>query len=320
MTLGEDGGPSPRNVYMTAIVCFLDRSDGRSRITALSDSRASRVLNGQWHTITDDLTKIFRVRLACHALQSFDTSTGAFRDAYYATDLGLCFAGYCLEAMTVVSQFIKCVERLVDASDNGAQPIPNPDRLLVLLRDLCSEFFRTHAFPKEQDLELILYGYTDDGVAWAGKVSHYAATGAKYELVKLDEGSVVVAGDCPSLEKVCMRFARRISKRLGRLPITLAGEARAREEAMLYRAKRKYLENKIKKEIASHYAPTVGGRLHKSELFFMGRTASLTFTGDASESALLDRIFGEYEHLRYMPVNQATGLDDVLHQFPDLSV
>jgi hypothetical protein len=220
--------------------------------------------------------------------------------------------------MTVVSQFTKCVERLVDAAESGVQPIPNPDRLLVLLRDLCSEFFRAHAFPREQDLELVLFGYTDAGVAWAGKVIHYAATGAKYKLVTLDESSVVVAGDCPGLEKDCSRFARRISKRLDRLPISLAGEAREREKAMLYRSKRKYLENKMRKEIASSGAPTVGGRLHKSELFFKGRTASLTFTGDASESALLDRLFGEYEGLRYMPVNQPAGLDDVLHQFPDL--
>lgn len=305
---------------MTAIVCFLDRSDGSSRITALSDSRSSRELGGQRYTISDDLTKIFRVRLSCHEIWGFDAVTGAFKDPYYTTELGLCFAGYCLEAMTVVSQFTKCVERLVDAAESGAQPLPNPDRLLVLLRDLCSEFFRAHAFPKEQDLELILFGYTNVGAAWAGKVTHYAATGANYELVTLDEGSVVVAGDCPGIAKDCKRFARRISKRLGRLPISLAGEAKEREEAMLYRSKRKYLENKIKKEIASNNAPTVGGRLHKSELFFMGRTASLTFTGDASESALLDRLFGEYEGLRYMPVNQPTGLDDVLHQSPDLGV
>lgn len=305
---------------MTAIVCFLDSSDGKSRITALSDSRASRDIGGKRCTISDDLTKIFRVRLACHELRAFDATTGAFKDAYYTTELGLCFAGYCLEAMTVVSQFTKCVERLVDAAESGTQPIPDPDRLLVLLRDLCSEFFRAHAFPKEQDLELVLFGYTDAGAAWAGKVNHYAATGATYKLVTLDEGSVVVAGDCPNLEIECTRFALRISKRLGRLRISLAGEAREREEVMLYRSKRKYLENKIKKEIASNDAPTVGGRLHKSELFLMGRSASLTFTGDALESALLDRLFGDYEGLRYMPVNQPTGMDDVLHQFSDLGV
>ncbi len=100
--------------------------------------------------------------------------------------------------------------------------------------------------------------------------------------------------------------------------MSIEGEARERENAMLYRSKRKYLENKIKKEIASNRAPTVGGRLHKSELFCLGRTASLTFTGDASESALLDRLFGEYEGLRYIPVNQPTGFDDVLAQYPNL--
>ena len=92
---------------MTAIVCFLDRSDGRSRITALSDSRSSRELGGQRYTISDDLTKIFRVRLSCHEIWGFDAVTGAFKNPYYTTELGLCFAGYCLEAMTVVSQFTK---------------------------------------------------------------------------------------------------------------------------------------------------------------------------------------------------------------------
>src|SRR5208282_5914209 len=110
---------------MTIVCSWLDDSYGRSRITAVADARVCTESAGRWVPLNDTTSKLFRIPVACCA--EFDCSSGTWVNPYYTTELGLGFAGYCLEAMSIVALYRQVVERLAVVDPEGtARPKPEP--------------------------------------------------------------------------------------------------------------------------------------------------------------------------------------------------
>ena len=57
-----------------------------------------------------------------HVLEGFDADTVTLQNPYYETEIGIGFAGYCLEALTIIALFSRVMEQLVDVAEEGTRP------------------------------------------------------------------------------------------------------------------------------------------------------------------------------------------------------
>jgi hypothetical protein len=116
---------------VTLVCCWLDNSYGRYRITAVADSRAAEFRDNEWHPHSEQTVKLFRVPVNCYRANDFVYETASWQNPYFQTEVALGFAGYCFEAMTIISLFSRAMEQLV--SQNG-EPRPDTDAMATARR------------------------------------------------------------------------------------------------------------------------------------------------------------------------------------------
>ncbi len=66
----------------------------------------------------------------CH--HSDEMYFGAWRNPYFETEVGIAFAGYCFEALTIIAHITRCLEEIV--ASEGDEPKPDPRNWAVHLR------------------------------------------------------------------------------------------------------------------------------------------------------------------------------------------
>lgn len=195
---------------MTVVCCWLDTSYSRRRVTAIADSRAAiKNDSGNWTPLNDVTTKLFKTRVNCYRLSGLDPTTGVWSDPYYATDIGIGFAGHCFEAMSTIALYQRCVDQLV--ADSDRDPRPDPIKLAHILVAIASRWFRDHRSVNGHEVAFLLFGFSPlDGEPWAAQVEHSRGNDAK--LIRcsypLDAKSVFSIGDVGSEE----RFQASVAK------------------------------------------------------------------------------------------------------------
>lgn len=297
---------------MTVICCWFDQSFGRKRITAIADSRAAKKINGIWSPLQETTLKIYKISVACHQLDSLDTSTGSWTAPYFQTQIGICFAGYCFEALTIIGLFSRCVEQLV--VDGTDQPVPEPKKIAGLLCEVTKRYFADHKDTGQQDVEFLMFGFAhSDGEPWVAKVTHTATAGAtfaewEYPLLAT---SLFTGGD----------VGNGISKKVNDIRARIDKHARALdpkkfddlfnydlEIARHRQGDKKYVEDSALREIDNDLSATVGGILQKAELFLVtcNNSALLTFCRD-DKSDMLDGLPEVAPRLGFVPVIERLG-------------
>jgi len=154
-------------INMTIVCCWLDDSYGRSRITAVADARVCSEVGGKWAPLNDTTSKLFRIPV--HCFTEFDCSSGTWVSPYYTTELGLGFAGYCLEAMSIAALYRQVVERLAVVDPEGAaRRRPEPRLLVELLLEITRRYFAEHS--SDLPVEFLLFSYSPEGKPWIAQI------------------------------------------------------------------------------------------------------------------------------------------------------
>lgn len=296
---------------MTVVCCWLDESYGRKRITAIADSRAAIKVGGQWKPLQETTQKIFRVRVACHLMGSFDTSVGSWNNPYIMTNIGIAFAGFCFEALTIINLFTRCVEQLV--VDGTTESMPEPQRIVNLLREITQRYFHGHSAHDQQDVAFLVFGFSlPDQEPWAGKVTHSYAEGARLEEWEspLRVDSLFAAGDVGQtlvsrLNEVRQRVAKHSAKlkQKGFNDFFEFDLERARHQTGV----KKHVEDSVLQTLADDLQVTVGGVLQKVELYSLDHRASyMAFCRDDKQH-ILDGLPSVGNQLWYVPVVERMG-------------
>jgi hypothetical protein len=100
-----------------------------------------------------------------------DFDIAAWRHTYYQTELGIGFAGYCFEAMTIIALFIRAMEQLVSEAD---EPRPEPNAIANVLAAVIRGYFADHANPITQRVHFLLFGFTAER-PWIAQVGYTPA-------------------------------------------------------------------------------------------------------------------------------------------------
>lgn len=292
---------------MTLVCCWLDNSYGRSRITAVADTRAAEFRNDDWHPRSEQTVKLFRIPVQCHRLDDLDVATGSWRDPYYRTELGVAFAGYCFEAMTIITLFARAMEQLV--SQNG-EPRPDPGGMTEILKRIVRDYFSGHTNREAQRVQFLLFGFADR--PWIARVSYSPGGPVDATAVEpLLDGRVHAIGDAgnasftASTEEILQRITRHAQAlRRGRAPDAVFGHDL--EQARHRDAAKKFVEENVLAKIESEFSRTVGGFLQKLEVYPVGDGAAVAYTRE-SRSDILDNLPTAAVDLGYMPVGEPMG-------------
>ena len=153
---------------MTLVCCWVDDSYGRNRITAVANSRAADLRNDEWHPRSDQTVKLFRIPVQCHRLDDLDRDTGSSRTPYYLAEVGIGFAGYCFEAMTIITLFIRAMEQLVSQAD---EPRPDPDAMACVLTRIATDYFAGHTNREAQHVQFLFFGFCAEQ-PWIARVGY----------------------------------------------------------------------------------------------------------------------------------------------------
>jgi hypothetical protein len=137
---------------MTIACAWWDESDGLKRITAIADARAAvEETNGLWEPLSDRTVKLFAIDVRCHELENgLDTNRGgAWVTPYHVTQIGIAFAGYCFEALTIIA----IVSRyLASLSTEGIQSKPQPQDVFRFISEIVSRYLKSHKEPERQSV------------------------------------------------------------------------------------------------------------------------------------------------------------------------
>lgn len=296
---------------MTVVCCWFDESYGRKRITVIADSRAAKKVNGQWMPLHETTPKIFRVRVASHRLDDFDTSVGGWRKPYALTDVGVAFAGYCFEALSIINLFTRCAEQLV--ADAPPESMPEPRLIANLLCEITQRYFKDHTDPDQQEVEFLVFGFSLlDQEPWVGKITHSHTNGAllKEWECPLRDDSLFAAGD------VGQSLVSQLNEVRGRVAKHGAGLKQKGfadffeydlERARHHTGVKKYVEDSVLEKLDDELRATVGGVLQKAELYLLPDGAShLAFCRDDKQH-ILDGLPSVGDRLGYVPVVERMG-------------
>ena len=187
-----------KGLTMTIICCWLDDSYGKQRLTAIADARIAYKSNtGEWIPIVETTTKLFNINVRCHTIGSLDGHTGSFRDPYFETEVCIGFAGYCVEAQSIIALFSNCVENLAaDDAFVSNNPRPTPTALANLLKEIIDRYFSRHTISAQQVVQFVLFGY-DGNNPWIARIIKSAGNKAEIEIFSQVEAgkTFVVIGD-----------------------------------------------------------------------------------------------------------------------------
>ncbi len=73
--------------------------------------------------------------------------------AYYQTEIGIGFAGYCFEALTIIALISRCLEQL--STNSEASPRPYSGGIVNLAKEIIVRYFRDHNVPDKQTVEFL---------------------------------------------------------------------------------------------------------------------------------------------------------------------
>lgn len=297
---------------MTVVCCWLNNSYGRTRITALADTRATvRLQSGEYRPLDECTVKLFRVRVRCHALDDLDLDTGSWSAPYYETEIGIGFAGFCFEALTVIALITRAIEDVV-ASENGS-PKPTPEGIARLAKAVVERYFRQHGNPKSQSVELFLFGFSAvDRRPWLWKIVHQAG-GTTDTQLPLGAADFHVIGNI----NTSTDYLKRVDELRGRIDkhkndLRERGGEDAAFEFHLEKerhasADSRAIEDETLMKMESEFAQGVGGVLQKMEAFEIGGSTVIGFTRD-DRAYILDQLptVGQ-PGLGYIPIVQKMG-------------
>jgi hypothetical protein len=297
---------------MTVVCLWLDNSYGRERITLLADTRAAvEEKPGRWKSLDETTTKLFRVPLECHHLDSLDPRTGAWRAPYFQTTIGIGFAGYCFEALTIIAHITRCFSELV-AYEGNARPVPR--NIAESMRAIVERYFAQHQNPASQIVDLVAVGYSAiDGRPWAFKISHTPRKGTTIEALSMGVEDFHVLGsmatDDPSFAENIKDLRGRIAEHREKLAIKRDVQPTFEldlEEARHDLAERKIIEEETRKKIEDVYAHKIGGILQKMEVSHEGEATIISFTRD-DRPHLFDKLPLVGKSLGFIPVIEKMG-------------
>ena len=298
---------------MTLVCCWLDNSYGRNRITAVANSRAADFRNGDWHPRSDQTVKLFRVAVSCHRLDDLDPETGSWRAAYYRTEVEIGFAGYCFEAMTIITLFSRAMEQLVS---HAGEPRPDPEAMARILTRIVTDYFDRHTNREAERVQFLLFGFAAER-PWIARVGYFPGDPiSATPLQSLLPGRVHAIGDAGDafFTASAEETLDRISKHARGLHPGGYGDAdfeRDLEQARHRDAAKKVVEENVLAKIESEFSRTVGGFLQKLEVYPTGDSAVVAYTRE-SRSDILDNLPPAAEGLGYLPVEERMGRESAV--------
>lgn len=288
---------------MTLVCCWLDKSFGRTRITALADTRSAELRGTVWYPRSEQTLKLFRIRIECHRLSDLDSNgTGDWRKPYFKGELGIGFAGYCFEAMTIIALFSRAMEQLVSEGDD---PRPTPDGMTRILGHITQKYFVDHTNKQAQHVQFLLFGYTDEE-PWIAKLGFGSNGPTGPGLTSLVADQVYAIGDAG--DTAFTQFANEILERISKHSESVNDQ---KDEADTERARhkdagKKLVEETVIEKIENEFSRTVGGFVQKLEVYPRGKSGAAAYTRE-SRSDILDFLPEAGVGLRYMPVGEPMG-------------
>jgi hypothetical protein len=173
---------------MTIACVWWDQSDGLKRITAIADSRAAAEKpNGGWEPLSDHTIKLFAIDVRCHEMDGgLDIMRGgAWTNPYYSTQIGIAFAGYCFEALTIIA----IVSRyLASLSTERARSTPEPRAIAKFISEIIERYLKSHKNPAQQTVQFLVFGISViENQPWLAEL-RYSKGAKKTELFHPDFG------------------------------------------------------------------------------------------------------------------------------------
>jgi len=272
---------------MTIACAWWDESDGLKRITAIADARAAvEKTKGLWEPLSDRTVKLFAIDVRCHELEnSLDTDRGgAWVNPYYVTQIGIAFAGYCFEALTIIA----IVSRyLASLSTEGGPSKPEPKDIARFISEIVARYLKSHKEPKQQSVQFLVFGFAPDtNQPWLAEVRYRQGEKVKDEFHPDfgKEGELFAIGDADICHEIAgQRILKDIRKRAARLKEGSGVDAAFEYEVEMARmdnAEKKAIEQMVLNKINNKYSITVGGNLQKLEVHLSGERTVTSFTDD----------------------------------------
>lgn len=299
---------------MTVVCLWLNNSYGRSRITAISDTRATQKLSdGSLKLLTEHTNKLFRLRVRAHDGNSFDHDTGSWQNPYFETEIGLGFSGYCFEALSIIAYFSRALEELADVSVNQVRARPSERGIAELLGRIVIKYFSSHNNKEERTVSFIIFGYSAiNGEPWAFCVKHSNAIGVNIIPLSLDVNDVHIIGSATSSTSVDQRIEqirkmiRRHKEDLKQQDIQDGRFIFDLEFSRHESADKKSIEEEVLAIAESVDVKDVGGVIQKMEAYNINGKTLIAFSRDRT-SDLLDGLPMVGDQLGYLPVLEKMG-------------
>ena len=299
---------------MTIMCCWFDQSYSRDRMTGIADARAATEdKKDVWTPLTESTVKLFRLRLNCHALENFQSEVAGWRRPYYQTEIGIGFAGYCFEALTIIALLSRALDQLV--VDGADKPKPEPQGILALARDIMARYFVEHLRPSTQHVEFLIFGFSPrNGEPWVGKLVHIPSQPIEAKFKQpVSPDDFYVIGD-PQVKITFMDRVEEIRQRIAKQSKALKVGKRedtqyeaALELARLISADKKAIEDELLAEIDDQFVHTVGGVLQKIEVFRLDGHSEVSYSRD-DRPHLLDVLSCVGPGLGYVPIGEKMGM------------
>jgi hypothetical protein len=300
---------------MTIACIWWDQSDGLRRITAIADSRAAVENNeNEWVPLTELTIKLFSIQLRCHDLDAgLDPQRGgAWTNPYHVTEVGIAFAGYCFEALSIIAIVQKCLGSLVT---EGSAFTPYPEKIFNFVSAIADRYLKTHTNPDRQSVQFLVFGFSPNTSSpWLGELRYRKGVKVRNSFHSDfgGEGELFCIGDadiCHEIEGG--RILRDIRKHAASLSEGSGSDAKFEyelEKARMDNAERKSIEEMVINKIKSKHAKTVGGSIQKLELYPAdGGGAVSAYTEDLNFELSNGLPSLNDEGLHYVSVNQRMG-------------
>lgn len=296
---------------MTIVYCWFDQSLSRQCITALADSRISEKTKGGWRPLQEQTIKLFSVPVCCYKMTSLDFQTGAWREPYFRTELGLAFSGDCFQAQAIVNAFLRVASQLV--LDGEDEKLPTPSGLYRLLREVAQNWLATYQL-SVPDVQLLLFGFSpQDKLPWAGRLKWPEMQGPQGNQFEhpLTHRSVFIVGaearpgGLDYADKLRNLFMRKAGK-LNLAELQKAGFEPDLEQARLLNADRMMIEDDVASLLMADAHATIGGVMQKLEVSLTeGGIGETSFSTDAA--AYLEPLTDVAPGLAYRSVSSLMG-------------
>jgi hypothetical protein len=299
---------------MTIACAWWDESDGLKRITAIADARAAvEKTKGVWEPLSDRTVKLFAIDVRCHELENgLDTNRGgAWVNPYYVTQIGIAFAGYCFEALTIVA----IVSRyLASLSTEGAPAKPQPNDIARFIAEIVARYLKSHKETEHQSVQVLIFGFAPDtNLPWLAELKYRKGEKVKDEFHPDfgKEGELIAIGDADICDEIAgQRILRDIRKHAADLKEGTGEDAAFEYEVEMARmdnAEKKAIEEMVLKKVNNKYSRTVGGSLQKLEVHIAGERAVTSFTDDRNFDFSAGLPALNNDGLRYVPLVQFMG-------------